>query len=323
MSFASAVDERADAIVERALAGAPPSEADIAYLLGFSPESAEAAKVIEAARAIGMQACGGKGHLYAQIGVDALPCPEQCAFCAFAACNSDIDAADAVVGTELIVHYARLFDGFGMDLVSLMATSALDFERYLGIVEAVRSAVSDRLEIMVNVGDISSSQAERLAEAGASCAYHSIRIGEGVITAIDPDTRRDTLHNLKAAGLRIMTGIEPIWDGVDTHELAQRICEVAVWQPFAMGACSLTPLEGSHAGLIDLKPASTAFVRYAASLARFACGTSVPIGGIGGVAWVDAGTDPRNRGYGSSDEELAEDVARARRRLEAAGFTMC
>ena len=322
MSCAPAVDGKAGAIVGSALAGMPPSEADVAYLLEFSPESAEAAQVIEAARAIGMQACGGRGYLYAQIGVDALPCPEQCAFCAFAACNSDVDAADAVVDTELIVHYARLFDGLGMDLVSLMATSALDFERYLGIVEAVRSAVPDRLEIMANVGDISRAQAEKLVQAGASCAYHSIRLGEGVITAIDPDERRATLRNLKAAGLGIMTGIEPIWDGIDTGELAQRICEVAALQPFAMGACSLTPIEGSHAGSIDLRPASMAFVRYAASLARLACGASVPVGGIGGVAWVDAGTDPRNRGYGSSDEEIAGDVARARHRLEAAGFTV-
>ena len=129
MSFASAADERAGAIVGSALEGATPTEADVAYLLGFPPEGPEAALAIEAARAIGMKACGGQGYLYAQIGVDALPCPEQCAFCAFAACNSDVDSADAVVDTEHIVHYARLFDGLGMDLVSLMATSALDFEQ--------------------------------------------------------------------------------------------------------------------------------------------------------------------------------------------------
>lgn len=325
MPYAPPLDERASSIIEAAKAGRPPSEDDVAFLLGFPAESAEAAAAVAAARDIGMRACEGRGYLYAQIGIDALPCPEQCAFCAFAACNNDLgayDAEDAVADTGLIVHYAQLFDRLGMDLVSLMATSALDFNRYLGIVATVRSAVSDRLAIMANVGDISRSQAERLAEAGATCAYHSIRLGEGAITAIDPDTRRATLRNLKAAGLGVMTGIEPIWDGIDAHELAQRICEVAAWEPFAMGACSLTPIEGSHASAIDLKPASKAFVRYAASLARLACGTSVPVGGIGGVAWVDAGTDPRKRGYGSSDEELSEDAARARRRLGDAGFVV-
>ena len=63
-------------------------------------------------------------------------------------------------------------------------------------------------------------------------------------------------------------------------------------------------------------------VRYVASLLRLTCGQVVPIGGIGGVSWVDAGTDPRERGYASSDEALAFEMARARKRLTADGFAL-
>jgi hypothetical protein len=69
-------------------------------------------------------------------------------------------------------------------------------------------------------------------------------------------------------------------------------------------------------------PASREFVQYVGALTRLACGQAVPIGGIGGVAWVDAGCDPRNRGYGEADDELREKVASAKRRLERDGFIL-
>ena len=131
----------------------------------------------------------------------------------------------------------------------------------------------------------------------SSTAYHALRLKEGVFTAIKPIDRRRTMRHLRAAGLPLMTGVEPVWDGVSAQELSERIMDIPDFSPFCIGACSITEVEGVD--VAGKKPAKTGFVRYVGALTRLACGEEVPVGGIGGVAWVDAGCDPRNR-------ELAE-----------------
>lgn len=317
----ASVDKNAKEIVDRAVACIGLNVEDIMYLLRFAPGSAEGAYVLDRAHELGMRACGGRGYVYAQIGVDETACPENCLFCNFAAVNVDSAAYDprnVEVPLERIVHYAKLFDRAGVDLVSLMATAGLDFDRYLQIVRAVREAVSNRVVVMANAGDLTNEQAKRLARAGAGAAYHAIRLDEGVITAIDPDMRRATICNLHAAGIDLMTGVEPVWEGVDSWLLAERICELPALEPFCMGACALTAVDGLDVD--GRKPAPVEFVRYVGALARLACGLEVEVGGIGGVAWVDAGCDPRNRGYGEQDQALLEKVASAKLQLEQRGF---
>ena len=316
-------DERVAQIADAATGGKAPARDDVAYLLGFDAYSAEAAYVCARAREVGMRACQGRGYLHAQIGVDCTPCSKNCRFCSFAAVNvkpGSLDAACLEVPVERIVHYAKLFDEAGVHLVSLMATAQLDFGRYLEIVRAVRENVSDRLAIMANTGDLTLEQAQSLKAAGASASYHALRLGEGVLTGITPDERRRTIACLREAGIPLMTGIEPLWEGVDRCELCDRICEVPGFQPFCTGACNLTPVEG--ADLDGRAPALTGFVRYVAAITRLACGEAVPVGGIGGVRWIDAGCDPRNRGYGESDDHLRRQIARAKRELQSDGFDM-
>ena len=343
------IDEAAMQIVDGAAAGAALGFDEIVYLLRFGPYSVEAAHALARAREVGMRACGGRGYLFAQIGVDAGPCPGNCRFCAFAACNmassgaedagsgalSDANAAGIRASVRVdnqmssstrgvsvgrIVHLARLFDREGADLISLMATVGLGFERYLDIVRAVRSSVSSDVSLMANVGDLTIEQANALREAGVSVAYHAVRLGEGEITDIDPMVRKRTMRHLAAAGVRLMTGVEPLWASVDSEQIARIIVGIPKFDPLCIGACAYTPTGVS--GMGDRRPASTGMVRYVASLLRLTCGQVVPIGGIGGVSWVDAGTDPRERGYASSDEALAFEMARARKRLTADGFAL-
>lgn len=312
------IDERAMQIVDDAASGAALGFDELVYLLRFDSYSVEAAYALARAREVGMRACGGRGYLFAQIGVDAGPCPGDCRFCAFAACNVGDGNGEKGVSVGRIVHLARLFDREGADLISLMATAGLGIERYLDIVRAVRSSVSGDVSLMANVGDLTIEQANALHEAGISVAYHAVRLGEGEITGIDPMVRKRTMRHLAAAGIRLMTGVEPLWAGADPDQIARIIVDIPKFDPLCIGACAYTPTGVSSMG--DCQPASTGMVRYVAALLRLACGRAVPIGGIGGVAWVDAGTDPRERGYASSDEALAFEMARARKRLVSDGF---
>lgn len=315
------LDERVEQIADAAACGNLPTRGDIMYLLKFDAYSPEAAYVIAKAREIGMRACDGRGFVYAQIGVDETACPENCLFCSFAAINTDTatyDPTQVEVPLGRIVHYAKVFDSAGVDLISLMATAGLDFDRYLDMVRAVRASVSANMDIMANTGDLSLEQAQALKDAGATTAYHALRLKEGVFTAIKPIDRRRTMRHLRAAGLPLMTGVEPVWDGVSAQELSERIMDIPDFSPFCIGACSLTEVEGIDAA--GKKPAKTGFVRYVGALTRLACGEEVPVGGIGGVAWVDAGCDPRNRGYGADDATLRSKIPAAKRRLELDGF---
>jgi len=316
------LDERVETIADNAARGALPTRDDIAYLLGFDVESPEAAYVCEKAHEIGMRACGGRGFVYGQIGVDETACPENCLFCSFAAVNVDAatyDPSCVEVPIERIVHYAAVLADAGADLISLMATAGLDFERYLEIVHAVRACVPNGVDIMANTRDLTLDEARALKDAGATAAYHALRLGEGELTAIDPAERRRTIEHLRAVGIKLMTGVEPVWDGIGASELAERIVDIPGFGPFCMGSCSLTAVDGLDVG--GRRPAKVSFVRYIGALTRLACGEGVPVGGIGGVAWVDAGCDPRNRGYGDDDDVLREKVASARRRLARDGFT--
>ena len=318
------LDERAMQIADDAVAGLAPSRSDVVYLLRFDAYSVEAAYVCARARELGMRACGGRGFVYAQIGVDSTACPENCRFCSFAALNTDpqaYDPAHVEVPIGRIVHYAKLFDDAGADLISLMATAGLDFDRYLNMVRAVRASVSAGTVVMANTGDLTFEQAKALRDAGATAAYHALRLGEGEITDIRPIDRRRTMRYLRAAGLDLMTGVEPVWDGVDPLELSERICDISEYDPFCVGACSYTAVEGADMG--GRQPALTGFVRYVGALVRLVCGERVRVGGIGGVAWVDAGCDPRNRGYGEEDDHLRRQIARAKRELQQEGFSVC
>ncbi len=358
------MDKRVMDIADRAALGGRPSHDDLLYLLGFDARSPEAAYVEVRAREMALRASGGQGFVYAQIGVDANPCPENCLFCSFAAVNTEADGAYGVAGTGLpavddaagnsrnsgawesghgearlqgesrddgrddssecafwevpldrIVSYARLFDEEGVHLISLMATAGLSFSRYLEMVAAVRSAVSPDMPIMANAADMTADEACALKEAGAQAIYHAIRLGEGELTDISPDRRRATIAAACKAGLSLMCGIEPLWEGVSLEEIAGRMEEVSALHPFCTGACSLIAAKGTE--MESCTPATRACVRYVGAVTRLAVGEGVPVGGAGGVVWVDAGCDPRARNLGLEPEWLRREVRRARVQLEA------
>ncbi len=317
------LDERVVQIADDAVLGKVPTRSDVVYLLRFDAYSLEAAYVCAIARQIGMRACNGKGYVYAQIGVDETACPKNCRFCSFAAVNTNPKEYDSVhveVPVGRIVHYAKLFDNEGVNLISLMATAALDFDRYLDMIRAVRASVSDDMLIMANTGDLTIEQAQSLKDAGANAAYHALRLGEGEWTDIKPIDRRRTIRYLKASGIDLMTGVEPVWAGIDSLELSERICDIPEFEPFCMGACGLTEVEGIDA--CGRKRPLSGFLRYVGACIRLVCGESVPVGGIGGVDWVDAGCDPRNRGYGEEDSHLRRQIVRAKHRLALDGFVV-
>ena len=307
------MDGFALAIAERCLAGGTISSDEALRLMEYDTLSAEAAHLRWAAETIARRASNGCGQIYAQIGVDAGPCPVNCRFCSLSVENHREGMPEGEVPLERIVEYAALFDRAGVHLISLMSTALMRFDRYLEIVRAVRAAVSPDMPILANTRDFSEEQAVRLKEAGAQAVYHANRLGEGVITTISPDRRQATVEAARKAGLAIMNGVEPVQRSTAPEELVRAMERAISQKPYCSGVTALTSIP-QRSG--DLEPASRARAAFLAAIMRLMAGDAIPFGAGGGnVVWVDAGTNPRARDLPVDERSLRRDVARRRKEL--------
>lgn len=312
------LDKSVESIVDRAIEGESPSRDEMLMLMGIDVGSAEAAYVRWGAEALGRRASGGVGQIYAQIGLDATPCPENCAFCSLAARNNSSKGRTEVPDDE-ITHYAGVFDEAGVHLISLMATAAFDFEHFLQVVTAVRNTVGDGMPLMANIGDITSEQAHRLKETGVQAFYHAHRLGEGVITDIAPEKRLATIAAVREAGLALMTAVEPIYHGIPREDIADRMLEAISQKPYCSGVGALTAVPGT--AMEREKAYTRRESSYFACIMRLAAGTSIPFGtGCGNVVWTDAGTNPRGRNLSTDPDFLRRDVRRLRKELARDGW---
>lgn len=307
------LDTRIEAIVDQAVCGHAPSREEMLLLMELDAGSAEAAYVRWGADVLGRRASGGKGQIYAQIGLDATPCPENCAFCSLSARNTNATGRAEVPDAE-IVRYARVFDEAGVHMISLMATAAYDFEHFLRVVAAVRDAVGADMPLMANIGDITIDQAKQLKDSGVQAFYHAHRLGEGVITGIAPETRLATIAAVREAGLALMSAVEPVYRGVPHEEIADRMLEVISQKPYCSGVGALTAVPGT--AMAQKVPYTRRQAAHLACTMRLAAGESIPFGtGCGNVAWADAGTNPRGRDLSTDPDYLRRDVARLRKEL--------
>ena len=313
------MDQQVIDTVQRALEGACLADEELLPLFALDTFSAEAAHVKWGADVLARRASKGRGQIYAQIGVDMLPCPCDCAFCTLAIGNAgqdikDRDREELIVPTAQVAEYARIFDEAGVHLISLMATAALPFDRYLEMVKAVRLAVADDAVIMANAGDMTLEQALALKDAGVQVAYHAHRLGEGQITKLPSEKRLATLRNIKEAGLEVMTAVEPVRQGVPAEEILGRMREVHSFEPYCSGVGTLTAVPGTRMG--GEQPLSRERTLFYASIMRLMVGESVPFGcGGRNVLWTDAGTNPRGRSLPTDPDYLRRDVRRCRKEL--------
>lgn len=313
------LDERIVALADAALAGERLGAEALEGLFSLDALGADAAYVNWAARTITAHACGNAGQVYAQIGLDALACPGECAFCAFAASSCERDDTQAIVPLERVVSCARAFEAAGVHLISLMTTAAFPFELLLDYVTAVRDALRDDMPLLVNTGDLTLAQARALADAGVQAIYHARRIGEGELTAIAPQTRLATMRNARAAGLALMNAVEPVCADTSAHELLVRMQEAASLHPLCSGVGTLTNV--AETPMRDIEPLPRVTARFYAAIMRLLIGEAVPFGcGGGNVVWADAGTNPRGHAAVLAPDELARRVTACAKRLSEGGW---
>ena len=307
------IDRTVERIVDDSVSGKLATRNDLLFLMSFAPDSPEASYVRWGSDVIGRKAARNTAKIYAQIGLDATPCPENCAFCTLSARNAKASGRAEVPDAD-VVDYARVFDDAGVHLISLMATAAYDFNHFLCVVESVRNAVSPDMPIMANIGDITEDQAKQLKGTGVQVFYHANRIGEGVITGIPSSRRLATIEAAQKAGIALMSAVEPVYEGVSDSDIADKMLEVIGLRPICAGIGVLTAVPGT--AMEGVKPISRRRGQLLASIMRLAAGTSIPNGcGCGNAVWTDAGTNPRGRSLSTDPDFLRRDVKRLRKQL--------
>lgn len=296
-----AFDSRIGDIVEKGLAGGGLSYEEALLLLRADPYGREAALIRWAGWRLSMDASGGVAEIEAQIGLDSSHCPKNCKFCSFAACNN-VRLDEFELSPAEVVDYARAYEEEGANLILLMSTAHYEFQKLVEMVGLVRQSVSPDLPVLVNADDLTLKQCLQLKEAGACGAYHSLRMREGEDTGIPVQTRLDTFENLRRAGMKLSSNVEPVGPEHTPEEVARAIMRCVDARPYAGGVGRRFNVQGTEIcarGMLDDIQAATLVAIY-----RLAAGVGMRLNGRASSvlsaasganhAWAEVGSNPRD-----------------------------
>ena len=195
---------------------------DILELLSIPEHHPEALAMRQTADALSRKRFDNKRLLLGQIGVESHGCPGKCAFCTFA--QDIFTTPDASMDIPSVVDTAFRFTGKG-ELFALFLMTMHDYDkpRLLNLIHAVRHAIPEKVNIVLNIGDTPEMDWKEYKDAGVFGAYHVLRLREGTDTHLDPVERKKTIAALRNAGLNWFYCCEPIGPEHTHDEIADAI----------------------------------------------------------------------------------------------------
>ncbi|MGI6008677.1 MAG: radical SAM protein [Methanomethylophilus sp.] len=202
-------DERAADILSKGYYKERLEPKECEYLLSFRDRSPEAAMAVSLAERLTMSECRSTGLLEAQIPVSTGPCPVNCGFCKWAAATTDSVFWD--IDEKDLQKRCQELGGFSdVRRIVLSTIGEMDMDRLAYLTGIARDASAKGTEIYIDSADTDREGVDKLKEAGAYGAVHSVRIGEGTDTGASPDARLATIRAYRDAGLDVITGTGPI-----------------------------------------------------------------------------------------------------------------
>ena len=220
------MDSKVTEIINRAQEGKSPTYDETVYLLNLDEASPEATAVRGAANDIVRAKTGNAGAMWGQIGIDVYPCEADCQFCSFAKSTTCFTEHTTMPVEEVVKRAKEFTKGGDLYGLWLMTMNTYDEDYYLDVVKQVRAAIPDSTLLFSNIGDTDKEYFEKLKDAGLDGAYHVKRLGEGVLTDIQPERREQTIEAAHDAGLRIQDCCEPIGAETDNEAIATRLFEI-------------------------------------------------------------------------------------------------
>ncbi|MCK5219399.1 radical SAM protein [bacterium] len=313
------------ALITKAQSGLILDASEIAELFKITLFSEESALIQVAARKIAEQVCQGRAEVHAQIGLNIAPCPNNCKFCSFAACNGVFSEAVELSAPEVISR-TQQFEQDGANAIFIMATADYAFSKFLDMSQQIKQALKSETILIANVGDFSLDQAKQLKDVGYTGIYHALRLGEGRDTQISPEKRLATINTAHQAGLSVGTCLEPVGPEHTVEELVEKTMVTRDIAPAYSGAARRIPIPNTD--LAQKGICSEARMAHILAVVRLALPVSIPgncthepsiIGAAAGACllWAEAGSNPRDT-QENTEEKRGMTVQECRRVLEEA-----
>ena len=321
------LDQAVYEIVEKAMEGNGLAYDETRTLYAVDPYTREAALIRWAGQELSMQATDGIAEIHAQIGLNATTCPNDCLFCSFARINDVRKGVYEIPKTD-VLEYAKTYVEQGANLILMLTTASYQFEKLEDMVGSVRAVIPSDMPLLVNTEDLSLERAQRLKVAGAQGAYHAVRMREGVDTAIPVEDRMATFANLREAGLKLSTCVEPVGPEHTSEELAEATYRCIESNPKTSGvgrriAVANTKL-ADRGMLNDIEVAKmVAIYRLAVGLdyqLNCSAGTSMAASAGANLAWAEVGTNPRDTVERTESGGRGDSIVQLRKMFAGVGW---
>lgn len=209
-------------LLNKAASGTALTREDAIALLGIETGSLDYYTLLGLANREARVRFGGHGTIFAQIGIEASPCPAKCAFCSLAEGMFHPENS-FVLPVEQAEAMTDALIAEGIDELFLMTTINFGQQDFLDYAAKIKRRLPEDMRFVANVGDFDEAYAEALKKTGFTGVYHIRRLGEGRDTRLDPAQRIRTLDAVSAAGLELYYCVEPIGPEHTREELADEI----------------------------------------------------------------------------------------------------
>lgn len=198
------------------------TDEEILSLLQTENGSQEFFDLLAQSNRLSKEKFGQKAYVFAQIGINAEPCPINCRFCSMGIDHYSLDETWRKSLEDLECELDRLQEQ-GIDDFFLMTTADYPIDEFLAIASALKPKLRKGQRFVANIGDFGFPVAQRLKEAGITGVYHINRLREGTDTLAKPETRQKTIEAAQKAGLELYYCIEPIGPEHSYEELLAEI----------------------------------------------------------------------------------------------------
>lgn len=313
----------------KCLAGEALSRAEIISLLGVEIGSADDEYLRSAAREAAAKIAGGRGYIWCAVGMDYAPCSMNCKFCSFGE-KWGIVREPRHFEPEQVFAHVRTYAENGAAYIVLRTTEFYDLETLFGYIPKIRAEVPGEYAIILNTGELEPADAERAKAAGVYGVYHALRLREGVDTPFDPARRVETMRNVSASGMTLISLVEPIGGEHTSAEIADDFINAVECGAKICGAMARFPVEGTPlGGSARISDSRLAHVVAALRLSggsqvRDICvhpATQEALASGANVMVVESGAIPRDSNF-SESEWAGVGMERARNMLKEAGYAI-
>lgn len=208
-------------ILEKGLKGRGlTTDEALALLEGVPDKGALFDALIHAADGLTRKQFGNVGEIHGQIGLNWDRCSKDCQFCIFSETWGDANTPSELSEAEVLSR-AENFAQAKAASISIMSTADYPFEKFLHMGSLVNKKLLGKIPLFANWGDLTYEEAKEVKKAGYTFYYHALRLGEGIITKIDPYKRMQTIENAHRAGLLVGSCLEPIGPEHTNEELVE------------------------------------------------------------------------------------------------------